>query len=279
MKIGLKNIHDSQIIRFVLISVALIFIIIPASHAQIVFEHSFNFSGNIAKLEKEGQKFYVMDDAINECRIYNLDYSLFKTVKLDVPSGDYLYDIQYVTQNLFDMDDSIELLFVFYQYVQTTTSYYYIYTTRVADENGTILADLPGGSWTEIMNISGSGSRMLTYITDYSSFPYSVETRIYRLPGQISSAAKVMASPAEGNGIFPNPTTGSIQMAPGGFQLSDKAEWVILDSSGKLIARQPVTGPAIPVDLKSLGLVAGIYMVRLESKNYQTKFQQVVLNN
>ena len=270
---------DSLIIRFIVLPLVAIFIITSASPAQIVFEHSYNFSANIAKLEKDGPKYYVMDDGTNECQIYNMDYSLYKSIKLEVPTGKYLYDIQYVTQNLFDADNGVELLYVFYQYVQTTTSYYYIYTTRVADEDGTVLLDLPGGSWTEILNISGSGSRMLTYITDYSAFPYSVETRIYRLPGQVSSASRVMVSRTEGNDIFPNPTTGPIQMAPVGFQLNDKAEWVILDSSGKLIARQPVQNPAIPVDLKHLGLVAGTYMVRLESKNYQTKFQQVVLNN
>jgi hypothetical protein len=256
------------------------FLVFPVeSHAQIAFEKSFPFSGTITQLEKEGSKFYLMDVSANECRMYNLDYTLFKTIRLDIPTDRYLYDIQFITQNLFDNDDGVELLYVFYQYVQTATSYYYIYTTRITDESGSILLDLPGASWTEIKNTSGSGSRMMTYVTDYSAYPYVVETRIYRLPGQIIGVDAMAMEDFSNNRVFPNPTSGSIRMDSNGLSTTDKAEWVILDSAGKLIARVPVHDPGKPVDLKSLGLVAGIYSVRMESKNYQTKFQQIVLDN
>ena len=161
----------------------------------------------------------------------------------------------------------------------TSTSYYYIYTTRIADENGSVLLDVPGGSWTDITNIEGSGSRMLIWVTDYSVFPYPVETRIYRLPGQISGTGTETVLPSVADRIFPNPTPGPVRMNTGGLNSGDRAEWVILDSAGKLIARVPVLDPSGPVDLKSLGLVAGTYLIRMESKNYQTKFQQIVLNN
>jgi hypothetical protein len=250
-----------------------------ASQAQILLDHSFAYSGTITNLEKDGPKFYLMDVAATECRIYNLDYTLFRTVKLQVPAGQYLYDIQFVSQHLFDNDDGVELLYVYYEYVPTATSYYYIYTTRIADENGTVLLDLPGGSWTDIRNIPGSGSRMMTWITDYSVYPYPVETRIYRLPGQLSSVDEQPLAGAPDNGVYPNPTQGPIRMRPNGLTMNDRADWVILDISGKLIARVPVSDPGKPVDLKALGLVAGTYLVRMESKNYQTKFQQVVLDN
>jgi len=220
-----------------------------------------------------------MDVPAQECRIYNLDYSIYKTIKLSIPADRYLYDIQYVTQNLFDNDDGVELLYVFYQYVQTSTSYYYIYTTRIADENGSVLLDLPGGSWTSVKNVEGLGSRMMTYITDYSVYPYPVETRIYRLPGQIMGANTEEVQDAADNLVFPNPTSGAIRLRSGHPGLMEKADWVVLDSSGKLVARVPVPDSGKPVDLKALGLVDGIYLVRLESANYQTKFQQVVLNN
>lgn len=249
------------------------------SPAQIVMEHSFLYSGTMTQLEKEGPKFYLMDVTAKECRIYNLDYSLFKTIRLDIPADRYLYDIQFVTQNLFDTDDGVELLYVFYQYVQTATSYYYVYTTRVADENGSVLLDLPGGSWSDIRNISGSGSRMLTWITDYSVYPYPVETRIFRLPGQMMGVEGGPSPDIYDNLVYPNPTSGFIRMRSAGLAVNDRAEWVIMDSAGKLIARVPIQEPGLPVNLKSLGLVAGIYLVRLESKNHQTKFQQVVLDN
>ncbi|MFA5816416.1 MAG: T9SS type A sorting domain-containing protein [Bacteroidales bacterium] len=275
----MKQITINQVVKLLFLTLAGFSALAVQSHAQIVFEQSYPYSGTITQLEKEGPMFYLMDVTAKECRIYNLDYSLFKTIKLDVPTNRYLYDIQFVTQHLFDSDDGVELLYVFYQYVQTATSYYYIYTTRIADETGSLILDLPGCSWTVIKNISGSGSRMLNYVTDYSVYPYPVETRIYRLPGQITGVETEAMQDFSGDRVFPNPTSGLIRMHPGGFNLNDKSDWVILDSTGKLIARVPVSDPGNPVDLKSLGLVAGIYLVRMESKNYQTKFQQIVLNN
>jgi hypothetical protein len=249
------------------------------SVAQITLEQSYPYSGTFALLEKEGPKFYLMDVAGKECRLYNLDYSPYKTIVLDVPADNYLYDIQFVTQNLFDNDDGVELMYVFYRYVQTSTGYYYIYTTRIADEDGSVLLDVPGGSWSDITNISGSGSRLMTWVTDYSVYPYPVETRIYSLPGQVSGLGTETAPFLPDEPVYPNPTSGMIRTHPGEWKSADRAEWVILDSAGKLIARVPAQSSGNAVDLKALGLVAGTYLIRMESKNYQTKFQQVVLNN
>lgn len=269
----------SPIVLRLFIALTVLIVFTLQSQAQILFEQAYPYSGTITQLEKEGAKFYLMDVSANECRLFNLDYTLFKTIRLSVPADRYLYDIQFVTQHLFDTDDGVELLYVFFQYVQTATSYYYIYTTRIADENGSLLLDLPGASWTLIENIDGSGSRMMMYVTDYSVYPYPVETRIYRLPGQVTGAEPAVAADFSDDRVFPNPTSGFIRVQPRQLFASDRAEWVILDSSGKLLARVPVFDPGKPVDLKSLGLVAGTYLVRMESENHQTKFQKVVLNN
>lgn len=275
----MKKLIIAQAVRLNFIAFVMANIFAIQSYGQIVFEQSFPYSGTMTRLEKDGAKFYLMDVPAQECRLYNLDYSLFKEIKLDIPSNMYLYDIQFVTQNLFDSDDGIELLYVFYQYVQTPDTYYYIYTTRIADENGSILLDLPGASWTEIKNGSGTDSRMLNFITDYSVYPYPVETRIYRLPGQLTDLEGQVLARTSDDKFFPNPTTGLIGRSRGGFNTDDQADWVILDSTGKLIARCPLQDTGDALDLRSLGLADGCYLVRLESKNFQTKFQQIVLSN
>ena len=272
--------NSNQVNRKYLLTGLLLLITVFSSgkvRSQIVFEQSYAYSGTYTMLEKEGPKFYVMDVAAGECRIYNTDYSLFKKIKLQVPLNSYLYDIQFVTQNLFDSDDGVELLYVCSEYVQTTTSYYYIYTTRVADENGSLLLDLRGGSWTDIHNLETNGSRLMVYVMDYSVYPYPVETRIYRLPGQLTGVGIVPAAAVADGKMFPNPTSGRLRAGSGGPEPGAGAEWVILDIAGHYLARIPA-GQGNALDLKALGLAAGTYLVRLESKNYQTKFQQVVLN-
>jgi hypothetical protein len=250
-----------------------------ALRAQIQFQKAFAYSGEMTYLEKDGPKFYLMDVPANQCRIYNPDWTLWKTIQLQVPSGKYLYDIQYVTQNLFNSDDGVELLYVFYQYVETTDSYYYIYTTRIADESGSILLDLPGCSWTSIRNIEGDGSRMLNYIMDYSVYPYTVETRIYRLPGSLTGVEEANLSNEDDSRLAPNPTDGPVHLESSDLRVAGRAEWVVMTLSGELVARVPVADSGESVDLKGLGLSSGTYLVRLESKNYQTKFHKVVLSN
>lgn len=275
----MKRIEFLRTTRILFFVIAGMFALTGKTDAQISFDYSFPHSGTITRLEKDGLKFYLMDAGAGECRIYNMDYSLFRKIKLDIPLNRYLYDVQLVTQNLFDLDDGVELLYVWYEYVQTQTSYYYIYTTRIINENGSVLIDLPGCSWTDIRNSEDSGSRMLNYITDYSVYPYPVETRIYRLPGKISGTDPRASEELADLQIFPNPTSGPVRMGPAGFPNTDKAEWVVLDVSGKFIARVPALDSSKTLDLNALGLVNGIYLVRLETKNYQTKFQQIVLNN
>lgn len=75
-----------------------IIIIVKLASGQITLESTYNFSGTYTKLANSGYKFYVMDVGVNQCRIYNTDHSLWKTINLSVPNGSYLYDIRYVTE-------------------------------------------------------------------------------------------------------------------------------------------------------------------------------------
>ncbi len=266
---------------FLKVTIVMLFSLAPfAAKGQIDYQGSFNYSGNYAKLEKEGYKFYLMDVAAEQCRIYNSDLNLWKTVQLSIPNNRWLSDIQFLSQNLFDNDDGIEFLYVYYQYVQTSTSYYYVYTTCVADENGSILLEVPGGSWSEIKNMDNDGARLMIYVYDYSAFPYSVQTRIYRLPGQLTGIPEneVKSWFQEGEtAVYPNPSNGSFNFRVPGMPQAEKTWAAVLDGSGKVILRQPVNQGDESVDLRSLGFPAGTYYLRLESSKLQTKFQKIVL--
>lgn len=221
-----------------------------------------------------------MDVTAEQCRVYNPDYSLWKTVQLNIPNNRYLTDIQFLSQNLFDTDDGLEFLYVYYQYVQTTTSYYYIYTTCVIDDNGSVLLEVPGGSWSELTNIDGDGSRMMVYVYDYSAFPYSVKTQVYKLPGTFTGLPSNELSAASGNlSVYPNPTQGRVRFESSQEMAEDQAWMVILDADAHVVLRQPVQKSSGDIDLKSIGLPAGIYYFRVETSKLQTKFQKVVLTH
>jgi len=92
---------------------------------QITLEQSYAVSGTLTQLENDGYKYFFMDVVNSQCRLYNLDHSLWKTIDLSVPEGYWLYEIAYVSQKLFDTDDLIELSYICYYYNETVQYYTY----------------------------------------------------------------------------------------------------------------------------------------------------------
>ena len=78
---------------------------------QINLENTYNYSGTYTRLSNSGDKFYIMDVAASQCRVYNANHTLWKTINLTVPSGNYLYDIKYLSENLFTTDNSLCLAY------------------------------------------------------------------------------------------------------------------------------------------------------------------------
>jgi hypothetical protein len=124
-----------------------------------------------------------MDVGNNECKVYNIDHSLWKTIALDVPSGMYLYDIRYVSERLFKNDNNLELAYIYYVY--DTSLYYYTYYTRVIDETGLELLYIPGCAYVDVRSAGADGFKLLAYVYDYSIVNWTVNTQVYSLPGSM----------------------------------------------------------------------------------------------
>ena len=78
---------------FLIATVILCLVAFGPLSGQIQFEQSFDYSGSIVQLEDAGQKFMLMDVTAEQCRLYNSDYTLWKTVQFSVPNNQYLSDI------------------------------------------------------------------------------------------------------------------------------------------------------------------------------------------
>ena len=123
--------------------------LIGAAKAQITFEHEFaGLSAASVELPSAGFRYYVMDAGLNQCRIYTPEYALWKTISLPVSIGEYLVDIQYLSENIFNTDNAIELLYVTYRC--DTLQGYGTYATYVAGESGAILLSVPGGGYSVV---------------------------------------------------------------------------------------------------------------------------------
>ena len=139
--------------------------LIATARGQITLENTYNASTNITELATSGFKYYLMDVENNQCRLYNNNHSLWKTINLTVPAGMYLYDIKLVSETLFNSDNMVELAYIYYSY--DSTLLYYTYYTKVINENGQELLSIPGCSYLEVKSAGNAGTKMLAYVYDY----------------------------------------------------------------------------------------------------------------
>ena len=180
-----------------------------------VTENVYSVSANVAKLEKSGYKYYTMDIPLKQCRIYNLDHSLFKTFNLTVPEGYDLYDIQQVSEHLFNNDDLVEIVAISYRYNETETGWwYYAYEVSIVNENGNEILNVPGAGHTMVFDMGDDGKKLLVWIYDYSVYPYVIHTNVYDLPesSQTNKSVTISESPEVLGNPFPNPASGNLSI-------------------------------------------------------------------
>ncbi|MDO9510948.1 MAG: T9SS type A sorting domain-containing protein [Bacteroidales bacterium] len=210
--------------------------ILPFSlNAQLIKENTYDkVSAGVTNLGANGYKYYTMDVENSQCHIYNLDHSLWKTINLSLPKDYYLVDIQWVSTHLFNTDDNVEMVYMS-AYYDTILSYY-TYNTRIADETGKQLLDVPGGGYYALMKTS-AGYKLLVYEYDFSNYIYGINTHVFSVPGQpeaVEGGMNVAPSIMAGE-LFPNPADGKVCLP---YQLNhpqQKAMLNILDANGRNI--------------------------------------------
>jgi Secretion system C-terminal sorting domain len=231
--------------------------------AQISFEH--NFSRVVEYDYSEGDYYYSVDYVSNQCNVYNLDYSIKKSVNISVPANWYLNDVAYVSKNMFNNDDLIEMLVVFYRYVAVSdTTGYYEYTTKVINENGTELLNVQNGGYSYIYTDGEGKSKLMIYTYDFSVDPVTYGTNIYSIPGAPSSIQNKFEK-TKGPSPFPNPTKGMIQIPFKLKNIHSKGSIIITDINGQVIINHSVSGKQGTFSLDTGNLSSGQYLYTIMS--------------
>jgi hypothetical protein len=241
------------------------------SSAQITLEHTYaGVSAAYIHLPVAGYKYYVMDVANKQCRLYNNDHSLWKTINLSIPANYYLCDIQYVTEDLFNTDNLIEMLYVSCNY--NTSLAYYTYDTRIINENGTTLFSMPGAGYSYIYPAE-TGSKLLVWFYDFSVFPETVNTMVYSIPGQVYTA---MADDIENSdisqpGAYPNPAYGEVNIPYALPANVMQAELKLYTMNGTLVKSYTIDHTFNSIQVKTSELPAGLYVYRIDSDGYKSE--------
>ena len=184
-----------------------------ALFSQIKLEKTIDNTANKAEyqfvnLSQQGTKLVALDTEKGELTFYNEDYTLYKKVNIELilspsTSKAMFFNIGYISDNLFNLDNKIEFLV---QYSDWTKP-----TVRVYSETGEILFEkigrLPTSEDYSKMPVSiyevGGKSKMIINSVDYKS------TEIYTLPGNLLlSVTDVEADKTKYDiKLFPNPAS------------------------------------------------------------------------
>jgi hypothetical protein len=245
---------------------------------QLTLDQTYNYSTSIVKLESQGYKYYLMDVPNERCQIYNMDHTLFKTINCNIPNGYYLSDIKYVSENLFNNDSQIEIVYTYYKYVTTTNSYYYSYGTRIGNENGTILQPIDNAGFVQVNKTGDTEYKLFAYCYDYSVYPEKVWTNIYNLPGSLYSSVAI----SENNSdlllkSYPNPAVDIVKVE---YQLPEHVSTgnlYLFDSHGQAVNNYIIDRHSDHLALNVTGLSKGIYHFFIEYGNNRSESKKIIV--
>jgi len=251
---------------------------IVALYGQITLQKTYNYSTAVVKLETLGYKYYLMDVPASQVRIYNMDHSVFKTINCSVPNGFYLADIKYVSENLFNSDSQIELAYTYYKYVTTSTSYYYIYGSKVVNESGSNLISIDGAQYIYVNKTGDSEYKLFAYCFDYSVSPEKVWTNIYNIPGISVFSASISDKPQDILlHAWPNPASEIIRLE---YELPanvKSASLSVYDTNGRKVKNFAIDSHSDHIAMNVDDLAAGTYLYNIEYNNQRTSSKKIVV--
>ena len=245
--------------------------------AQPVFEHTYSHSATMCQLENLGEIYYEMDVINKQCNIYDMNHSLLKSIPLPVAAGYYLADIQYVSENLFNSDMLVELVYIYSMYVPTETSYYYTFESKLINENGTVLLTLPGVGFTQVVETSGQHLKFMAYEYNYSVIPYRTNTHVYSLPDQSTKSASQIIDPVGLGNAYPNPAGQQVHIPFTMPEGVSSGMLVISDLNGKQVLNYPLTPSSDHVLIPTRTFTPGTYIYYLDTDLGRSEGKKIVI--
>jgi hypothetical protein len=258
----------------IFLSFILLALIAFSAKSQINLEK--DFSGSVLFAYLEGNAYYSLNYTSNKVSIYGLDYSLQKDISLAVPANMYLYDAAFVSTHVFNSDNLMELIVVYYNYQPTSdTGGYYYYTTQVVNENGTVLLNIPNGSYSDLVFYNNGSIKLLANIYDFSVSLYPLNTEIYGLTGSIPSTT-IENKELTLQNPYPNPASNFVNI-PYKLDKDLSAELILVDINGHEVKRASLTSFSENLLLNTSNLTPGQYIYYVETNGKRTLARKIVV--
>lgn len=244
------------------------------ARAQISLEYTLGpiTHSGIILLSDGSTKFYTKDTGVNVLKLYNTDYSVWRTIPLPIPAGGSIATIQYVSDKLFNTDDAIEV-FVSYTTFPPTT-----YTGIVVNESGSVIATIPNGYWATVYYVAGA-HKLSVLEMHTSSSPSYQKNSIYSLPGSLpcghcgagSVGVPKTANTTGGTPVaMPNPATGSVSIIHG-LPMGTTGTLSVVGPDGRTHATQHISGNEPTTTINIANYPQGMYFFTVQNQNGETQ--------
>ena len=171
------------------ILIIIIFLIISSfGYAQLNYEGIVDSRYKSVQLEDGQFKYLKYNKKSQELLIYNLDNSLWKTVKLPLPNQHILDEVKHISQTTFNKDDLIEVVYSCVEYSHNSNYedpnepfVNIVFTLNIINEKGEHILKVDDSSDMEIIDSNGQ-KKLLIYKHIGKDFNAHDQTIIYSLP-------------------------------------------------------------------------------------------------
>lgn len=166
---------------------------------------------------------------------------------------------------------------VFNEYIQTSdTTGYFIYTTKVINENGVTFLEVPGGGYSVVYELGENATNLLVYVYDFSVSPFGVNTNVYSIPGVPSSTSDKELEIVLQN-AFPNPTKSYINIPYSIDFGANNASIIIYNELGVEVFRKPIAPNSSNYRLNTIQFSKGLYFYNIIADGYKSTSKKIII--
>ena len=233
------------------------------ANGQIELEKTFDGNvGHIGTPYSPFQDYYTFHDAeTSEVRLYNQDYSLYKTIKITPPAKYVLSFVSLFSKNIFTNSDVITFVVQFNSTAADVPDRSLSQNIRLYDENGTMLKDL-GYSFTffnPTIHVTPDNKLRVTVLSYVSLSPLRYKTEIYSLPGTLPTGMRSAEVENPKQLPYPNPANTVITL-PYKLEQGETAVMRIYDMGGRLVDMKQIDYVFDKILLNVAGYAKGVYL-------------------
>lgn len=257
------------------------------SKSQIVLENTYSIANTtkksgltLVKLEISGEKYCLYNIKAKIITLYNLNHSIFKTINL-VPltkyrtgTNDSTVSIAYISENLFNSDNLIEVLsFDGNWYTEINSGDYG--SLNIFNELGNVIFSgdslMPTSKRGATYYGMEDGNFIFNTTVGSKMFLYSYKNntptqKVYSLPGQLITSIQKLNTDYNNALPFPNPTNNSITV-PYKLDNGKEGKLVINDINGKMLFEYKIDTNFDNVLVDTNTMTAGNYFYSIYSSD------------